>query len=280
LKLLEDRDGDGKVDHSTVFAEGFNQILDGLGAGVLARNGNVWFTCIPDLWLLRDTNGDGVADFRKSLQRGYGVRIGSWATICTACDLVRTGNFISLWVTAARMYTPKGTWLARRTPAVSCAVIRTVRNSSIRVRLAQSAGTGPLTNTAISGQATTTPIAAIRRAGFISSKAGIAAGGWVTSSWKSRTRAVRSCREALVSPVRRAGCIHCSPIANISSGPSGVTYNPGTGLPEKYAEHFFLADFHGDAGSCVHSLGRKAQGASFELVDASLLVKGLLATDV
>jgi len=73
---------------------------------------------------------------------------------------------------------------------------------------------------------------------------------------------------------RRAGCIHCSPIANISSGPSGVTYNPGTGLPEKYAEHFFLADFHGDAGSCVHSLAVKPKGASFELVDASLLVKG------
>jgi quinoprotein glucose dehydrogenase len=64
------------------------------------------------------------------------------------------------------------------------------------------------------------------------------------------------------------------PIANISSGPSGVTYNPGTGLPEKYAEHFFLADFHGDAGSCVHSFAVKPKGASFELVDASLLVKG------
>src|SRR3989454_8435423 len=43
IRLLEDRDGDGKADHATVFAEGFNTPLDGIGAGVLARNGQVWY---------------------------------------------------------------------------------------------------------------------------------------------------------------------------------------------------------------------------------------------
>ncbi|MBU6399813.1 MAG: PQQ-dependent sugar dehydrogenase, partial [Verrucomicrobia bacterium] len=76
IRLLEDRDGDGRADFSTVFATGFNHIEDGIGASVLARRGNVWYTCIPDLWLLRDTDGDGVADFRQSLQHGYGVRVG------------------------------------------------------------------------------------------------------------------------------------------------------------------------------------------------------------
>src|SRR5437763_3406084 len=76
VSLLEDRDGDGKADHATVFAEGFNAPLDGIGAGVLARKGNVWYANIPNLWLLRDTNGDGVAEFRKSLHYGFGVRVG------------------------------------------------------------------------------------------------------------------------------------------------------------------------------------------------------------
>jgi quinoprotein glucose dehydrogenase len=70
------------------------------------------------------------------------------------------------------------------------------------------------------------------------------------------------------------------PITNIATGPSGVAYYPGTGLPEKYAEHFFLADFHGSDNSRVHSFKLRPKGASFELVDADLLVKGPLATDV
>src|SRR5262249_53189482 len=58
---------DGKAESSTVFADRFSNIPDGLGAGVLARHGNVYYANIPDLWLLLDTNGDGLADFRKSL---------------------------------------------------------------------------------------------------------------------------------------------------------------------------------------------------------------------
>ena len=76
ISRIEDRDGDGKADHATVFADGFNTPLDGIAAGVLARQGTVWFANIPDLWLLRDTNGDGVADVRRSLHHGFGVRVG------------------------------------------------------------------------------------------------------------------------------------------------------------------------------------------------------------
>ena len=65
--------GHGKADKSTVFAGGFNDPLDGLAAGVLAADGDVYFTCIPNLWRLKDTNGDGVADERKALLTGFGV---------------------------------------------------------------------------------------------------------------------------------------------------------------------------------------------------------------
>ena len=75
IRLLEDRSGGGKADHVEVFADGFNGILQGIGASVLARHGDVYYTDIPDLWRLRDTKGTGHADVRESLSYGYGVRV-------------------------------------------------------------------------------------------------------------------------------------------------------------------------------------------------------------
>src|SRR5262249_41651223 len=75
VRLIEDTDGDGVADKATVFADGFHFAADGIGAGVLARKGNVYYTCIPNLWLLKDTKGTGKADFREALSTGYGVHV-------------------------------------------------------------------------------------------------------------------------------------------------------------------------------------------------------------
>ncbi len=76
VQRIEDRNGTGKAYHATTFAENFNTPLDGIGAGVLARDGKVWYANIPNLWLLQDTNNDGIADTRASLHYGFGVRVG------------------------------------------------------------------------------------------------------------------------------------------------------------------------------------------------------------
>ena len=57
IRLVEDRDGDGRAETSSVFADGFNQSVSGVAAGVLARKGEVWFTCIPDLWKITEPSG-------------------------------------------------------------------------------------------------------------------------------------------------------------------------------------------------------------------------------
>jgi len=72
---LTDSDGDGVMDASNVFAEGFNTEVTGIAAGTLAWRGDVYATIAPDLWKLRDTDGDGKADKRESLAHGFGVHI-------------------------------------------------------------------------------------------------------------------------------------------------------------------------------------------------------------
>ncbi len=81
VRLVRDTDGDGVADDSAVFAGGFNDPLDGIGAGLLWLDGGLYYTCIPHVWRLEDVDGDGDADEatpgeRASLSYGYGIR---WA---------------------------------------------------------------------------------------------------------------------------------------------------------------------------------------------------------
>ena len=53
----------------------FNKPADGVGAGVLARNGEVFFTCIPSLYKFKDTKNAGTADVTEILSTGYGIHV-------------------------------------------------------------------------------------------------------------------------------------------------------------------------------------------------------------
>ena len=71
------------------------------------------------------------------------------------------------------------------------------------------------------------------------------------------------------------------PLVNIGAGPSGFTYYPGTGLPDRYKDHFFMCDFRGDAGpNLIHTFRIEPKGAYFEMVDREDFANHMLATDV
>src|SRR5438046_9395221 len=65
VKILEDTDGDGRVDKVTVFAEGLN-----IPTGVAVGHGGVWVMNAPDLLFLREKDGQEVS--REVVVTGFG----------------------------------------------------------------------------------------------------------------------------------------------------------------------------------------------------------------
>ena len=67
VKLLEDRDADGRYETVTIFADKLP-----FPNGVLPWNGGVLVTAAPNIWFLQDTDGDGQADVRRVILTGFG----------------------------------------------------------------------------------------------------------------------------------------------------------------------------------------------------------------
>ena len=68
IRRLEDRDGDGRYEHATVFADRLN-----FPTSVLPHRDGILVTAAPDILFLADSDGDGVADVRRVEWTGFGT---------------------------------------------------------------------------------------------------------------------------------------------------------------------------------------------------------------
>ncbi|HVW35745.1 MAG TPA: PVC-type heme-binding CxxCH protein, partial [Pirellulales bacterium] len=66
VRILEDTDGDGRFDRSTIFAEDLSW-----PTGVVCWKGGVFVTATPDVWYFKDTDGDRKADVRRKVFTGF-----------------------------------------------------------------------------------------------------------------------------------------------------------------------------------------------------------------
>ena len=283
IRLIEDRDGDGKADHSTVFADGFNTPLDGIGAGVLARHGAVWYANIPNLWLLRDTNGDGVADFRQSLHYGLGVRVGFLGHDAHGVHFGPDGKlYFSMGDRGSNVKLAGGRTVGE--PDTGCVFRCNPDGSELEVfafglRNPQDLVFDPYgnlftgDNNSDSGD----------QARWVYLVEGGDSGWRVGYQFMERpySRGPFNAEKLWYPRFDGQAAYIIPPITNIAAGPSGVACFPGTGLPDQFKDHFFLVDFRGGgANSGVHTFTLKPKGAYFELADPRRFIWGVLATDV
>lgn len=279
IRMLVDTDRNGTLDRSTVFADRFAELADGIASGVLPVGDDVYFTNIPKLWRLRDTDGDGRADEHHVLHDGYGAH-----TSLIGHDLhgLIVGPDRRLYFSIGdrgfhvehegktHAYPHEGAVLRCELDGSDLEVVHRGLRNPQELAFDQWGDLFTGDNNSDGGD----------RARFVQIVPGADSGWRIGYQWLADRGAWN--REKLWQP-RHPGqpAWVMPPIVNFADGPSGLAYDPGVGLPERYRDCFFLCDFRGGRSySGVHAIRLQRHGAGFELAAVQKPIWGILATDV
>jgi quinoprotein glucose dehydrogenase len=277
VRLIWDSDGDGKVDKDTVFADGFNRPEDGIGAGILARKGNVYFACIPDLYLLRDPKGENKATEKKSLATGFGIHVQYIGHDLHGLRMGPDGKlYMSVGDRGFNITTKEGKKLFNPD---SGAVLRCDPDGSnlevvhIGLRNPQELAFDDFGNLFTwdnnSDSGDRARWVQIVEGGDSGWRCGYQHGtAYHTPGVPQGNRGPWNTEKLWLPQWDGQPAYIVPPILNFGDGPSGITHYPGVGLNDRYKDHFFCADFRGGpGGSKIWTLAVKPKGASFEIVD-------------
>ncbi|MAI66778.1 MAG: hypothetical protein CMJ26_02735 [Phycisphaerae bacterium] len=278
IRKLQDIDGDGVFETATIFAEGFNEPLDGTGSGVLAISDTVYYTCIPHVWKL-DSNGEKISMFGG----GFGVRTALRGHDMHGLALGLDGRLY--WSIGDRGYhielengevlhSPgEGAVFRSELDGIDLEVFHHgLRNpQELAFDTYGNLFTGDNNSDAIDKARLVYCVEGGEtgwRMEYQTLEGANERGPWVTENgWDPHAED----RPAWILPA----------IDIIGSGPSGLVAYPGAGFPERYNDHFFMCDFRGGAEySNVLSFAVEQDGAHFKLVDLHPFVKKVLCTDV
>lgn len=285
IRRVWDSDGDGRADVSQLYAEGFDELLTGVAAGILSFDNDIFLSAAPTLWRLSDQNGDGVADQRKSLSRGYGIHIGYAGHDMSGVTIGMDGKiYWSIGDLGVNTTGPDGRqWFYPHQGAVMrCnpdgsdfeVFAHGLRNPQ---ELAFD-NYGNLISVDNDGD----------HAGEHERYVHIIEGsdsGWRTY-WQfgkyndPRERYKVWTDELLHVPHFPGQAAYLlPPIALAYNGPAGLAFNPGTALGPAWKEHFFASFFTASsASSKVKAFQLKPKGASFEVSNIQDVIGGIVPT--
>lgn len=291
VRKVWDSTGSGKADQSSVYSSGYNRPEDGLGAGVLARKGKVYYTNIPDLYVLEDTTGDNKADKKSTLFTGFGL-----AVQFVGHDLhgLRMGPDGKLYFTIGDRgfnvktkegkqlsYPNQGAVLRCDLDGKNLEVVHHGLRNPQEIAFDDYGNLFTYDNNCDAGD----------RARWVY----VVEGG--DSGWRGgyqydtlyappgtpqNNRGPWHADKIWHLPTKDSGppAYVVPPIAHLGNGPSGITHYPGIGLADKYHDHFFACDFTASPGnSVIWDVSLKPKGAGFEFREAKPFVRGIVPTD-
>ncbi len=280
ITRVVDTNADGVADQSTIFADGFRDALDGTGAGIIARGNEVWWTCIPSLWRFQDSNGDGKADAKEKLLTGFGVKFAFRGHDMHGLRFGPDGKlYFSIGDRAINVTTKEG----RKAEDTETGCIMRCNPDGTGFEIFATGVRNPQElafneygdlftgdNNSDGGD----------QARFIHLVEG-GDSGWRMAYQYLGDRGPWNREKLWDEKEARNAKYVIPPIANIGNGPSGLTFNPGTGLSARYNGHFFMSDFRGgSAASVVHDIKLEPKGAWYRVKERDDFVKGVLTTDV
>ena len=287
IRVIEDTDDDGIADKSTLYAEEFNEEFTGVAAGVMPLNGDVLMTVYPDLWRLRDVDGDGKADERYSMFRGFGVHaafdghdlhgltVGPEGKVYFSCG---DNGFSIETREGKRLHYPNTGGVLRMNPDGSDLEVFAIGLRNVQefdfdqygnmfavdndgdledereraVYIAEGSDSGWRLNWQF------------RSPGWKQYNGGMTYNPWTAEGmWKPQ----HPDQPAYITP----------PMQNYSVGPGGFKFNPGTGLNDEYRNFFFCVQFPVQQ---ITAFRTQSRGAGFEMVDEHLFNGGLMVSSI
>jgi putative membrane-bound dehydrogenase-like protein len=281
-----DTTGDGRADLSQIMFEGFNTEVTDVAGGLLVHNGDLYVAAAPDLWLMRDTTGNGLVDVQQSLSHGYGVHPGFFGHGMSGLTMGPDGRvYWSIGDMGFNVVDKDG---KRWEYPNQGAIFRSEPDGSgfevfaVGLRNTHEFAFDELGNL-ISVDNDGDHEGETERVVYLVDGSD---SGWRVN-WQfgkysdpANNRYNVWMEEGLFRPRFTSQAAYLlPPIAAYHAGPAGMVYNPGTALTEHWRGHFLVSQYTGTpTQSMIHAFQLSPRGAGFELSRDTVLVNGILPT--
>ncbi|MES2659298.1 MAG: HEAT repeat domain-containing protein [Verrucomicrobiota bacterium] len=290
VRVLSDPDADGVFRKSGVFAGKFNDILDGPAAGVFDYEGTVFLACIPKIYALRDKDGNGEAEVRDVIQDEFGIRVSFSGHDLNGFALAPDGRIYgTLGDRGMNIVTKEG--VKYEMPDEGCVfrfdpdgsnfeVIHTGLRNPKEIAFDEFGNGISVDNNCDQGdKARVVYVVDGADSGWNMGHQGLLVhhnqmgmGERPPARWMAERiwEMPNASQPAYILP----------PVAHLTSGPSGLTYHPGTGFLESEAGRFVVCDYKGGAAnSGLWSFKVEPSGAGMKMTSSRKLNWGAAVTD-